>query len=57
LGLYGVMVPLMIALGYDRLVTVAVVTVAPYVGAAASTINPFQTGIASPSPASPSPSA
>ena len=47
LGLYGVMVPLMIALGYDRLVTVAVVTVAPYVGAAASTINPFQTGIAS----------
>ena len=47
LGLYAIMVPLMIALGYDRLVTVAVVTVAPFVGAAASTINPFQTGIAS----------
>jgi uncharacterized ion transporter superfamily protein YfcC len=47
LGIYAVMIPLMIALGYDRLVTVAVVTVAPFVGAAASTINPFQTGIAS----------
>jgi uncharacterized ion transporter superfamily protein YfcC len=47
LGLYPIMVPLMIALGYDRLVTVGVVSVAPYVGAAASTINPFQTGIAS----------
>ena len=29
LGLYAMMVPLMIALGYDRMVTVAVVTVAP----------------------------
>ena len=47
LGLYAIMVPLMAALGYDRLVTVAVVSVAPFVGAAASTINPFQTGIAS----------
>jgi uncharacterized ion transporter superfamily protein YfcC len=47
LGLYAIMVPLMVALGYDRLVTVAVVTVAPFVGAAASTINPFKTGIGS----------
>ena len=47
LGLYAMMVPLMIALGYDRLVTVAVVTVAPFVGALASTINPFATGIGS----------
>jgi len=47
LGLYAMMVPLIIALGYDRLVTVAVVTVAPFVGALASTINPFATGIAS----------
>ncbi len=45
LGLYAMMVPLTIALGYDRLVTVAVVTVAPFVGALASTINPFATGI------------
>jgi uncharacterized ion transporter superfamily protein YfcC len=47
LGLYAMMVPLVIALGYDRLVTVAVVTVAPFVGALASTINPFATGIGS----------
>jgi uncharacterized ion transporter superfamily protein YfcC len=47
LGLYAMMVPLMIALGYDRMVTVAVVTVAPFVGALASTINPFMTGIGS----------
>jgi len=47
LGLYAMMVPLMIALGYDRMVTVAVVTVAPFVGALGSTINPFVTGIAS----------
>src|SRR6516225_12010741 len=47
LGFYAMMVPLMIALGYDRLVTVAVVTVAPFVGALASTINPFMTGIGS----------
>ena len=47
LGLYAMMVPLMIALGYDRMVTVAVVTVAPFVGALGSTINPFMTGIGS----------
>lgn len=47
LGLYAMMVPLMIALGYDRLITVAVVTVAPFVGALSSTINPFATGIGS----------
>ncbi len=47
LGLYAMMVPLMIGLGYDRMVTVAVVTVAPFVGALASTINPFLTGIGS----------
>jgi uncharacterized ion transporter superfamily protein YfcC len=46
-GLYAMMVPLMIALGYDRMVTVAVVTVAPFAGALASTINPFLTGIGS----------
>ena len=46
LGLYAIMVPLMIALGYDRMVTVAVLTVAPFVGAAAATVNPFNIGIA-----------
>src|SRR5574337_157941 len=47
LGLYAMMIPVMVALGYDRMVTVAVVTVAPFVGALASTINPFMTGIGS----------
>jgi uncharacterized ion transporter superfamily protein YfcC len=47
LGLYAMMIPLMIALGYDRMVTVAVVTVAPFVGALGSTINPFSVGIGS----------
>jgi len=47
LGFYAMMIPLMIALGYDRIVTVAVVTVAPFVGALGSTINPFITGIGS----------
>src|SRR5262245_15692110 len=45
LGLYALMVPLMIALGYDRMVTVAVVSVAPFVGSLGSTINPFVIGI------------
>ena len=47
LGFFAMMIPLMIALGYDRIVTVAVVTVAPFVGAIGSTINPFMTGIGS----------
>ena len=47
LGLYALIVPLMIALGYDRMVAVAVVTVAPSVGVIGSTINPFVVGIGS----------
>jgi uncharacterized ion transporter superfamily protein YfcC len=47
LGLYALMVPLMIALGYDRMVAVAVVSVTPLVGIIASTINPFVIGIGS----------
>lgn len=47
LGFYALMVPLMLALGYDRIVTVAVVTVAPFVGAIGSTVNPFRIGIGS----------
>ena len=45
LGLYALMIPLMIALGYDRIVTVAVVSIAPFVGTIGSTINPFVVGI------------
>lgn len=47
LGLYALMIPLMVALGYDRMTTVAVVTVAPFVGRLGSTINPFVIGIGS----------
>lgn len=47
LGFYALMVPLMLALGYDRMTTVAVVTVAPFVGAIGSTVTPFRIGIAS----------
>lgn len=47
LGFYALMIPLMIALGYDRMVVVAVVTVAPFVGRLGSTVNPFVMGIGS----------
>lgn len=47
LGLYALMIPLMIALGYDRMVAVAVVTVTPFAGRLGSTINPFVIGIGS----------
>lgn len=44
LGFYALMIPLMLSLGYDRMVAVAVVTVAPFVGIVGSTVNPFRTG-------------
>jgi uncharacterized ion transporter superfamily protein YfcC len=47
LGFYALMLPLMLSLGYDRMVVVAVVTVAPFVGVIGSTVNPFTMGIAS----------
>lgn len=47
LGFYALMVPLMVALRYDRMVAVAVVTVTPFVGRLGSTINPFVMGIGS----------
>jgi uncharacterized ion transporter superfamily protein YfcC len=47
LGFYALMIPLLIALGYDRMVVVAVVTVTPFVGRLGGTINPFVTGIGS----------
>jgi uncharacterized ion transporter superfamily protein YfcC len=45
LGIYALMIPLMVALGYDRMVAVAVVTVTPFAGRLGSTINPFVIGI------------
>jgi len=47
LGFYALLLPLMFALGYDRMVTVAVVTVAPFVGAIGSTVTPFRIGVGS----------
>ncbi len=47
LGMYALIIPLMVALRYDRMVAVAVVTVAPFVGRLGSTINPFVMGIGS----------
>ncbi len=47
LGMYALIVPLMVALRYDRMVAVAVVSVAPFVGRIGSTINPFVLGIGS----------
>ena len=47
LGFYGLVVPLMLALGYDRMVAAAVIIVGAGIGTLASTINPFATGVAS----------
>lgn len=47
LGFYGVIVPLMLALGYDRLVAAAAIILGAGIGTLASTINPFATGVAS----------
>lgn len=47
LGMYALILPLVVALRYDRLVAVAVITVAPFVGRLGSTINPFVIGIGS----------
>ncbi|MCH0541893.1 YfcC family protein [Streptomyces sp. MUM 203J] len=47
LGFYALTVPLMLKLGYDRMVAVAVVMVGAGVGTLASTVNPFATGVAS----------
>ncbi|MCK9495469.1 MAG: YfcC family protein [Dehalococcoidia bacterium] len=47
LGFYALIVPMMLSLGYDRLVGVAVVFVGAAVGTMASTVNPFSIGVAS----------
>lgn len=47
LGFYALIIPLMLSLGYDRMVTVAVVTVAPFVGGIGATVTPFRIGIGS----------
>jgi uncharacterized ion transporter superfamily protein YfcC len=47
LGFYALMVPLILALGYDRVVAVGIIAVGAGTGVLASTVNPFATGVAS----------
>jgi len=47
LGFYALVVPLMLSLGYDRLVAAATILVGAGIGTLASTVNPFATGVAS----------
>jgi uncharacterized ion transporter superfamily protein YfcC len=47
LGFYALVVPLMLKLGYDRLVAASVILVGAGIGTLGSTINPFATGVAS----------
>ena len=46
LGFYALFIPLMAALGYDRLVTAAMIIMGALVGVMASTVNPFSIGVA-----------
>lgn len=46
-GFYALLIPLMKAIGYDRMTTVGVIIVSISVGAMGSTVNPFSVGVAS----------
>jgi uncharacterized ion transporter superfamily protein YfcC len=47
LGFYAIVLPVVIGLGYDRMVGVGMIMVGAGVGTLASTVNPFATGVAS----------
>ncbi|MGC0416477.1 YfcC family protein [Embleya sp. AB8] len=47
LGFYGLIVPLILALGYDRMVATGAIILGAGVGVLCSTVNPFATGVAS----------
>ena len=47
LGFYALIVPIFVALGYDRLLGAVVILVGAGTGTMASTVNPFATGVAS----------
>jgi uncharacterized ion transporter superfamily protein YfcC len=47
LGFFVLMVPLTLALGYDRLVAVSIIFLGAGTGVLCSTVNPFATGVAS----------
>ena len=46
LGFYALFMPLMAALGYDRLVTASMIILGALVGVMAATVNPFSIGVA-----------
>ncbi|GGK37499.1 C4-dicarboxylate ABC transporter [Nocardia camponoti] len=46
-GFYALIIPLMLALGYDRMVAAATIIVGALIGCMASTVNPFSIGVAS----------
>ena len=45
-GFYALFIPLMAALGYDRMVTASMIIVGSIVGVMAATVNPFSIGVA-----------
>ncbi|CAO0825024.1 Transporter OS=Streptomyces microflavus OX=1919 GN=Smic_68200 PE=4 SV=1 [Streptomyces microflavus] len=47
LGFYGLIIPLMLALGYDRMVATGTIILGAGIGVLCSTVNPFATGVAS----------
>ncbi|MCD4533295.1 YfcC family protein [Nocardioides sp. cx-169] len=47
LGFYALVIPLVLALGYDRMVVAGIIMVGAGTGTLASTVNPFATGVAS----------
>jgi uncharacterized ion transporter superfamily protein YfcC len=47
LGFYALVVPLILSLGYDRMVAAGTILVGAGIGVLASTVNPFATGVAS----------
>jgi uncharacterized ion transporter superfamily protein YfcC len=47
LGFYALIVPIFVALGYDRMLGAVVILVGAGTGTMASTVNPFATGVAS----------
>ncbi|MFI5428532.1 hypothetical protein [Aeromicrobium sp. UC242_57] len=46
-GFYALLIPMFAALGYDRMVTAAVIILGALTGSMASTVNPFSIGVAS----------
>ncbi|MFE3445937.1 YfcC family protein [Nocardia sp. NPDC059180] len=46
-GFYALIIPLMLAMGYDRMVAAATIIIGALTGTMASTVNPFSIGVAS----------